>query len=257
VADELKSNGKVLWVSNTVARTMDAYRLCSQFASGETVYHSRFRYIDRVRRHQAVIAKFGEENTSAIAWTSQVAEMSLDLSATLLITDLAPIPALIQRLGRLNRRAKYSSDPIMPFIVIEPINSDGEPKPLPYSPQQLDEARTWLNKLPTEIMQQDLVQAWESMVAASKEDIFNGSTWIDGGYDRIVKELRDASLGVTVIMREDVERVRNKACSIAEVVIPMNQRRGMNLDQWPKFQGVPIVNEDQLQYSELLGGKWT
>lgn len=35
-----------------------------------------------------------------------MAEMSLDLSATLLVTDLAPVPALIQRLGRLNRRAE-------------------------------------------------------------------------------------------------------------------------------------------------------
>ncbi len=256
VAEELKSNGKVLWVSNTVARTINAYRSCSQFASGDTVYHSRFRYIDRVRRHQSVIAKFGEQGESAIAWTSQVAEMSLDLSATLLVTDLAPIPALIQRLGRLNRRAKSKSDPIKPFIVIEPVDADGNPAPRPYKTQQLDEARSWLDKLPVEINQQNLVAIWESMGTTNKEDLFSGSTWIDGGYDRIVKELRDSSPGVTVIRRDDVENVRNGTCSIAEVVIPMNPRSSMNLDQWPKFQGVPIVNEEQLQYSELLGGEW-
>jgi len=256
VTDELKSNGKILWVSNTVARTINAYCSCGQLAPGDTVYHSRFRYIDRVRRHQSVIAKFGEQGVSAIAWTSQVAEMSLDLSATLLVTDLAPISALIQRLGRLNRRAKSKSDPIMPFIVIEPVNADGKPTPRPYTTQQLDEARIWLSKLPAEINQQDLVAIWESAGTSAREDISIVSTWIDGGYDRIVKELREASPGVTVIRRDDVENVRNGVYSIAEVVIPMNPRLGMNLDQWPKFQGVPIVTDEQLQYSEILGGEW-
>ena len=203
-----------------------------------------------------MIAKFGEQAESAIAWTSQVAEISLDLSATLLVTDLAQIPALIQRLGRLNRRAKSESDPIMPFIVLEPVKADGKSTPLPYTMQQLDEARIWLSKLPAEINQQDLVAIWESMGTTTNEDIFSGSTWIDGGCDRIVKELRDASPGVTVIRRDDVENVRNGTCSIAEVVIPMNPRSSMNLDQWPKFQDVPIVNDEQLRYSELLGGEW-
>ncbi len=255
-AEEVKSNGKVLWVSNTVARTMEAYRSCSEFATGDTVYHSRFRYIDRVRRHQAVISKFAEEGKSAIAWTSQVAEMSLDLSATLLVTDLAPIPALIQRLGRLNRRARLPSDPIMPFIVIEPLDKDGKLVHRPYEQEQLEEARVWLSKLPDEITQQDLVEVWEGLGTVTKEDIFSGSTWIDGGYDRTVKELRDASPGVTIIMRSDVVRVRSGECSLAEVVIPMNPRSGMDFDQMPKFQGIPIVDEKQLRYSELLGGEW-
>ena len=140
VRQELEANGKVLWVSNTVDRTMNSYRSCREFSHSDTVYHSRFRYIDRVLRHKAVIDAFVGPG-SAIAWTSQVAEMSLDLSASLLVTDLALIPALIQRLGRLNRRAKSDSDPIRPFIVLEPTNKRGEFSPHPYKQQQLDEAR--------------------------------------------------------------------------------------------------------------------
>jgi CRISPR-associated endonuclease/helicase Cas3 len=235
---------------------MDAYRACSQVVSSETVYHSRFRYIDRVKRHRAVISQFGIEGTAAIAWTSQVAEMSLDLSATLLITDLAPIPALIQRLGRLNRKAKPPNASIMPFIVIEPIDNEGGLQSLPYNQQQLEEALDWLNKLPAEITQRDLVQIWEGMGFKTKEEIPKDSKWIDGGYEREVKEVRSGSPSVNVILRSDVDRVRSGELSLPEVIIPMNQKTGMKIDEWPQFQGATIVNESILQYSELLGGEW-
>src|SRR5205814_535802 len=54
-----------------------------------------------------------------LAITTQVCEMSLDISAGLLITAECPLPALVQRLGRLNRFAK-KDDPwpclVYPFL---------------------------------------------------------------------------------------------------------------------------------------------
>src|SRR5690606_19433158 len=94
--------GKVLWVSNSVDRCIG---MGERFASrGACVYHSRFRYIDRVARHGDLIGAFAQPG-AVLATTTQVAEMSLDLSADLLVTELAPVAAMIQRLGRLNRRA--------------------------------------------------------------------------------------------------------------------------------------------------------
>src|SRR6185503_19631742 len=125
-------------VCNTVTRTMaNAGRVAHL---DPLIYHSRFRYEDRVARHRDVIAAF-RRSGPALAVCSQVAEMSLDLSATLLVTDLAPVPALIQRLGRLNRRAR-EGDPTRPFVVIEPDDS------LPYKQADLNAARTWLGRLP-------------------------------------------------------------------------------------------------------------
>jgi CRISPR-associated endonuclease/helicase Cas3 len=39
-----------------------------------------------------------------IALTTQVCEMSLDLSAALLVSEFAPLTSLIQRMGRCNRK---------------------------------------------------------------------------------------------------------------------------------------------------------
>jgi CRISPR-associated endonuclease/helicase Cas3 len=115
---ELEAGGKVLWVCNTVGRVMDAADRAERF--GPLIYHSRFRYEDRVERHKRVVEAFTPEHQgAALAICSQVAEMSLDLKGcTLLVTDLAPVPALIQRLGRLNRQAK-PGDSTRPFTVLE------------------------------------------------------------------------------------------------------------------------------------------
>ena len=152
VRETLKNCGKVLWVCNTVKRVMDAANRTSDCLP--LIYHSRFKYEDRVQRHKAVIDTF-KENGAALAICSQVAEMSLDLSADLLVTDLATVPALIQRLGRLNRRAKRGNV-TKPFVVIEPENH------LPYAPADLDAARVWFAKLtPDDISQKQLAEAWE------------------------------------------------------------------------------------------------
>ncbi len=77
----LASGGKVLWVCNTVRRVMEASERTHDL--GPQLYHSRFKYEDRVSRHQAVIQAFKREGP-VLAICSQVAEMSLDLSADLL-----------------------------------------------------------------------------------------------------------------------------------------------------------------------------
>ena len=94
---------RVLWVVNTVAR-------CQRIAKalGAVCYHSRFTLEDRNRRHQEVISAFCRGDGPVLAVTTQVCEMSLDLDAEVLLSEVAPITALIQRMGRCNRHAAPS-----------------------------------------------------------------------------------------------------------------------------------------------------
>ncbi len=96
-------NLKILWICNTVARTQEVFDKLKDANLPVQTYHSRFKYEDRKNRHRQVIDGF-DKDTAMIAVTTQVAEMSLDLDADILICEIAPVPSLIQRLGRLNRR---------------------------------------------------------------------------------------------------------------------------------------------------------
>jgi len=243
--ETLESGGKVLWVCNTVKRVMDAARSAASLSP--LLYHSRFKYQDRVARHQGVIQAF-RGSGPALAISSQVAEMSLDLSADLLVTDLAPIPALIQRLGRLNRHAEQDS-PTKPFVVIEPDNA------LPYTGGDLDIARQWLARLATDgISQQHLTAAWEQ--TGDEAPTMISSAWLDGGPKTSVAELRAASLGITVLMRDDLGQIRSSK-DIGRYALPMPQPpKSLNWRDWPRHCGIPIVEPDLISYDPLRGAEW-
>lgn len=256
VEKELASGGKVLWVCNTVGRVMEAAERAIAAGFDPMLYHSRFRYVDRVERHKAVVEAFTPQRPGpALAICSQVAEMSLDLKGcTMLITDLAKVPALIQRLGRLNRQAE-PGDPTRPLIVIEP---DG-PKPfLPYTPDELEAARKWLRKLPDRaITQRDLSEKWEHADGALPEHV--DSAWLDGGPCTTVTELRDLSPGISVLLREDVDHMlasRGKDDDVGRYVIPMNQPYGVAWQNWCKHKGIPIAEPGFVRYDGKRGAEW-
>ena len=93
-----------LWVVNTVKRCQALALTLLADDTKPLIYHSRFTVRDRRRVHQAVIAAFQNPAVKQWAITTQVCEMSLDLDADRLVSEDAPLPSLIQRLGRSNRK---------------------------------------------------------------------------------------------------------------------------------------------------------
>ena len=66
-------------------------------------YRRPFKLDDRVCRHRDTIDAIKAGKPAAVAVTTQVCEMSLDIDADLLITEECPITSLIQRMGRCRR----------------------------------------------------------------------------------------------------------------------------------------------------------
>lgn len=245
VRETLQNGGKVLWVCNTVKRVMDAADQAVD--CNPLIYHSRFKYQDRVQRHKAVIDAF-KGNKAALAICSQVAEMSLDLSADLLVTDLATVPALIQRLGRLNRRAKSIRDETKPFVVIDPESH------LPYTPADLEVARSWLVNLAVDdVSQQQLADAWEQ--TGDQPPDLVPSAWLDGGPTTMVTELREASPGITLLMEEDLGRVRANRNDLGKLTLPMTPTK-LPCQAWPRERGLPIAPRGTITYSKTRGATW-
>lgn len=245
----LHEGGKVLWVSNTVDRAID---VASKAPKGARtfVYHSHFRYVDRVKRHGELIAAFKSEGPALLA-TTQVAEMSLDLSADLLVTDIAPIPALIQRLGRLNRRTTPQKPiPPKPCLVLD------VPFSLPYTDDQLSEASKWLSQLTGRATsQRDLVEAWSQGDVPAAAPV--SSMWLEGGFRTEPAPLRDTQPGLTVLLEDDAAEVAARRCRSVKVALPMGiPPRNLDWKRWKTVEFLPVVPKGALAYDPIRGGKW-
>ena len=104
---EHKAGTKTLVVVNTVNRASQIYKtLLKQIKTNGididlTLVHSRFRPDDRKAALQKLLDPPGPKGTVCVS--TQVVEAGVDVSATTLITDLAPWASLVQRFGRCNR----------------------------------------------------------------------------------------------------------------------------------------------------------
>jgi len=254
--------GKVLWVCNTVDRAIAAYEAALQVGLEPLLYHSRFKYVDRVSHHREVIKAF-QNKGPVLAICTQVAEMSLDLSASLLVTDMAPVPSLIQRLGRLNRRAESGSD-TKPFILVQPQSADGSPFYWPYGPEDFRLTELWLRHLEdsrAKLSQRDLATAWESLPETSqRRPALVESAWLDGGPSTQMLELRESSPGVTVVFEADATEVQAGA-KLGRYTIPMPPPAGKHRQQLlspsaKKIRGCFVVTPEMIDYHEKKGAQW-
>ncbi len=258
------THGRALVVLNTVER---ALRLYDQFGETALLYHSRFKYRDRLARHKATLELI-KPGGNGLAISTQVCEMSFNADATLLVTEVAPIPALIQRLGRLNRFAKARGK-ARPFIVIEPGDGTTEKNsPLPYDADDLERARRWLKSLDgRDLSQRDLIDAWEPLQEA-KEEPRGESAWLDHGPLNTVLELREGGPSITVIMQEDLRFLQTPNTELVEVALslpPPPRRSGDAPFDWQakdadgrprKWHNIDVARTGAIAYSPVRGATW-
>jgi CRISPR-associated endonuclease/helicase Cas3 len=158
--DVLHNGRRVLWVSNRVVNCQETFKSFDDLGGDSYdpdsirlyCYHSRFKLDDRKRRHKELIETFQESAHSddrskrrgILGATTQVCEMSLDLDAEILVTDLAPIASLIQRMGRCNRdSSKLKDRPVGRVYVLRP-----EPgKEKPYEKSDLEAAVRFVDRI--------------------------------------------------------------------------------------------------------------
>lgn len=135
---------KVLWVTNTVHRCQEkAQALRAALPAGAKLlcYHSRFRLSDRRDRHNEVIQAFHDITRAVIVVTTQVCEMSLDLNADILITETAPMPSLIQRMGRCCREPIPTDGRFGEVYVYPPRDAK------PYEKRDIEEGKTFVETM--------------------------------------------------------------------------------------------------------------
>lgn len=119
-------NGEMaVWIRNTVNDARVAFDAAVRMArrlgldpARVSLFHSRFRQVDRDGIERDVLARFGKSGSDkrdgALLIATQVVEQSLDLDFDRMVTDLCPIDLLLQRSGRLWRWESASDAPARP-----------------------------------------------------------------------------------------------------------------------------------------------
>jgi CRISPR-associated endonuclease/helicase Cas3 len=229
-----REKAKVLWVMNTVPRCQEIALTTALEIQKEIpglwvrCYHSRFRLKDRKSRHEEVIKAFKEETGPMLLVSTQVCEMSLDLDADVLVTEMAPVSSLIQRMGRCCREAKPQSGRVGKVIIYHPENDR------PYDPESLKEGRLFVDdmlKAPQPLSQALLGDYMEKMDVASpfaQEGYvgFLDSKMYAMGRDESFREGDEFT--VDAVLDEDVEkylRAKNSGSpEAAGFVLPVPKR---------------------------------
>jgi CRISPR-associated endonuclease/helicase Cas3 len=101
---------RVLVIANTVRDAQALYqRLAETGWADLMLLHARFILRDRMQKEERV----SQAEPGAIFIATQVVEVSLDISYEVLITEIAPVDALVQRMGRVNRQGEHAPAPVL------------------------------------------------------------------------------------------------------------------------------------------------
>lgn len=137
----VEQNQKVLIVVNRIKDAQELYQEIKNRYSDVPVLllHSRYRRKDRNIKEQQLIGldingkptyEYNTSNKACVVVSTQIVEVSLDISFDMMITATAPLDAMIQRFGRVNRkRNKSTIGRYKNIYVIAPPNDEKEARP--------------------------------------------------------------------------------------------------------------------------------
>lgn len=117
LVEVLEHGGCAAVIRNTVSQAQDTFRLLRDRLSAEDVevslLHARYPFDERQQRETATVRRYGKgsdgrpENPDrprrSVLVATQIIEQSLDLDFDVMVSDVAPIDLLLQRVGRLHR----------------------------------------------------------------------------------------------------------------------------------------------------------
>ncbi|WP_337869455.1 CRISPR-associated helicase Cas3' [Meiothermus sp.] len=176
IVNELRAGRSVLVACNTVKKAQAVWQSLKTQLPPEKVLllHSRFTGRDRLAKEQDIQARLDANRDTQdpiVVVATQVIEVSLELDFDCIFSEPAPLEALVQRFGRVNRRGKKGENGIVPVTVLT---------------QPRDGQRIYDN----ELVQRGLEQL-EANVGTEFDDL-EVSSWLDNVYNEtLLKVFRD------------------------------------------------------------------
>jgi len=174
----------VLVACTTVGRAQQIYSILRACLPRErlVLLHGRFAGRNRLAKERAVMEVVGlhRNTTSVVLVATQVVEVSLNLDLDTLYSDPAPLEALVQRFGRVNRTRRRSLAPVHVFC--EPADGQGV-----YDPGLIVRTLDVLREADGRLLDEARVQEWLDRIY--RDDVL--ARWEDR-YHRAATEFRQA-----------------------------------------------------------------
>jgi len=240
--------------------------------------HGRFNARDRLRKEAIILARtaLGRQHTQpVIVVSTQVVEVSLNIDLDVLFSDPAPLEALVQRFGRVNRKKRLSLAPV--YIFSEPddgqgiydvrmvrntlavLASEAEGRPLHEGWVQ-----TWLD----DVYSRDGVwESWAKEYEAAAREFretfleplapFNSDPSLEQAFDKLFDGLEVLPLS----LEEEFQRLqKERPLEATELLVPiswgrwhqlrLNQKIWTEPDQWPQVVDVPYSGKLGLMFDD-------
>jgi CRISPR-associated endonuclease/helicase Cas3 len=230
----VNENKKVLIVCNQVKRAQRIYESIGKLYPDidRMLIHSRFKRGDRAKLESSLKDDFNTSSNACIVVSTQVVEVSLDISFDVMITECAPIDAMIQRFGRINRkRTDETIGKYKDIYVIQPQEDKNEA--LPYD---IDILKNSFDVLPNDsLMEEASLQKLIDKVYPDTKFMnldYSGVVFVDGKW--MIKELchnaKSALLDVldinsaTCIVQSDKEEYLNNPLNRMMLEIPVSYK---------------------------------
>lgn len=122
--EALADGGCACVVRDTVSRAQHTYDLLREHLDVPVVLaHSRFIAVDRARRDAELLELLGRDGRrprSYVVVGTQVVEQSLDIDFDVMVSDIAPVDLVLQRMGRLHRHRRGPGERERPPVLREP-----------------------------------------------------------------------------------------------------------------------------------------
>ncbi len=141
IANAIEKKQKILIVLNRVKTAQNVFETIQDNYIGipSMLLHSRFKRGDRNIKERELMGidengdslhVFNTSDEACIVVATQIVEVSLDISFDLMITECAPLDAMIQRFGRINRKRNNETiGKLQHVYIIAPPDNEQSAKP--------------------------------------------------------------------------------------------------------------------------------
>ncbi len=260
INNSLLKNEKILIVKNRVSDSQEIYRKIKKFYPNITtlLLHSRFKRERRIELEK-ILYQINKKNESAIVISTQVVEVSLDISFDLLITDVAPIDSLIQRFGRINRIRPIKE--LKHIYLLAPPKSEGDA--LPYGLDVLNKTYVILpdNQLLEGKKIQELIDFVYPDIEILSVDV--ATIFNDGEFNSLHKLQHNSKsllldeLGITsvsIILDSDVDLYKKSNSDkklMLEIPVDYRSIQKLNLKQLQESKNKPFIISHNFYTNDL------